>query len=229
MDERYDSYCAADRCSTTRSAAPGTARLPGRRPADRRPGWRREPHDDWLIYVPDGARLPQQGWKIHVSAGLDNAERVLDAVWDYCVPAACLQVPARPARCWLRNSKYAAAGLQRQVHHHLPARRRRAVNWSCKELGELLTGEPGPYILSDLRWGAGPLYVRYGGFAARYCVSTDGQVVPAIADDDRHAGARPARPVFHVPPGSTLPDFLGPHLAARNAAPRPTCRTGSSG
>jgi hypothetical protein len=37
-------------------------------------------------------------------------------------------------------------------------------------LGELLYGQPGPYILSDLRWGSGPLYVRYGGFAERYCI-----------------------------------------------------------
>lgn len=24
-------------------------------------------------------------------------------------------------------------------------------------------GEPGPYILSDLRWARGPLHLRYGG------------------------------------------------------------------
>ena len=28
-------------------------------------------------------------------------------------------------------------------------------------------GRAGAYILSDLRWGSGPLYVRYGGFAKR--------------------------------------------------------------
>ena len=45
------------------------------------------PHpDDWLILAPAGCVLPPQGWKIHVSACLDNAGSVLDRVLSYCVP-----------------------------------------------------------------------------------------------------------------------------------------------
>src|SRR6266536_3576986 len=39
---------------------------------------------------------------------------------------------------------------------------------------------PSRYILSDLRYGDGPLYVRYGGFAERYCQDDRGELVTGI-------------------------------------------------
>ena len=85
------------------------------------------------------------------------------------------------------------------------------------ELGAMLDGEPSPYILSDLRWGKGPLYVRYGAFVNRYTVDEKGDVVPAIAGPDGALVQDRRGPVFQTPPWVTLPDFLTPHLAARNA------------
>ncbi|MEW2429246.1 class III lanthionine synthetase LanKC [Micromonospora sp. NPDC047644] len=216
MDERYDSYCAADRLFYD---SLGSAVAQPVFPAAERPvptGWRREPLDDWLIYAPDGGSLPQQGWKIHVSAGLANAERVLDAVWNYCVPRGLsFKFLRGPRTLLLRNSKYAARAASGKFVTVYP-RDDAELELACKELDELLTGETGPYILSDLRYGAGPVHVRYGGFAARYCHSPDGQVVPAIEDDSGTLVPDRREPVFHVPAWVTLPDFLGPHLAARN-------------
>ncbi|MEW2143342.1 class III lanthionine synthetase LanKC [Micromonospora vinacea] len=215
MDERYDSYCAADPLFYD---SLGSAIAQPVFPAAERPvptGWRREPLDDWLIYAPDGGSLPQQGWKIHVSAGLANAERVLDAVWNYCVPRGLsFKFLRGPRTLLLRNSKYAARAASGKFVTVYP-RDDAELELACKELDELLTGEPGPYILSDLRYGTGPVYVRYGGFAARYCHSPDGQVVPAIEDDSGTLVPDRREPVFHVPSWVTLPDFLGPHLAAR--------------
>ncbi|WP_431883318.1 class III lanthionine synthetase LanKC [Micromonospora gifhornensis] len=217
MDDRYDSYCAADRHFYD---SLGNATAEPTFAAARRPlpdGWRTEPLDDWLIYAPDGGSLPQQGWKIHVSATLDSAERVLDAIWDYCVPRGLsFKFLRGPRTLLLRNSKYAsraASGKFVTVYPHDDAE----LELVCKELDELLAGESGPYILSDLRYGSGPVYVRYGGFAARYCHSADGQVVPAIEDDNGALVPDRRDPVFHVPSWVTLPDFLAPHLAARNA------------
>ncbi|MGC4847313.1 class III lanthionine synthetase LanKC [Micromonospora sp. DT15] len=216
MDERYDSYCAADRLFYD---SLGSAVAQPVFPAAERAvptGWRREPLDDWLIYAPDGGSLPQQGWKIHVSAGLANAERVLDAVWNYCVPRGLsFKFLRGPRTLLLRNSKYAARAASGKFVTVYP-RDDAELELACKELDELLTGETGPYILSDLRYGAGPVHVRYGGFAARYCHSPDGQVVPAIEDDSGTLVPDRREPVFHVPAWVTLPDFLGPHLAARN-------------
>jgi hypothetical protein len=49
-------------------------------------GWTLRPQDDWLVVNPrERQDLPPQGWKIHASATMDNADRVLDVVWEYCV------------------------------------------------------------------------------------------------------------------------------------------------
>ncbi|MEV4465520.1 class III lanthionine synthetase LanKC [Micromonospora echinofusca] len=217
MDERYDSYCAADRLfyDSLGSAVEQPAFAAAQRPVP--DGWRSEPLNDWLIYAPDGGTLPQQGWKIHVSATLDNAERVLDTIWDYCVPRGLsFKFLRGPRTLLLRNSKYASRAASGKFVTVYP-RDDAELELVCKELDELLAGEPGPYILSDLRHGAGPVHVRYGGFAARYCHSPDGQVVPAIEDDTGTLVPDRRDPVFHVPSWVTLPDFLAPHLAARNA------------
>jgi serine/threonine protein kinase len=180
-------------------------------------GWRREDQDDWLVFVPPDPDIPMQGWKIHVSAGMDNAERILDTVWEYCVPR-CIEfkfLRSMPA-LWLRSSKYAPRGYSGKLVTIYPPDDA-ACETVLRELGGLLDGEPGPYILSDLRWGNGPLYVRYGGFTGRYCVSDGGQVVLAIADDTGKLVPDRRDPVFYVPPWVTLPDFLAPDLAARNA------------
>ncbi|GIJ32782.1 class III lanthionine synthetase LanKC [Micromonospora sediminimaris] len=217
MDERYDSYCAADPLfyDSLGSAVAQPTFAAASRPLPT--GWRRESLDDWLIHAPDGERLPQQGWKVHVSATVANADRVLDAVWDYCVPRGLsFKFLRGPRTLLLRNSKYAARAASGKFVTVYP-RDDAELELVCKELDELLSGEAGPYILSDLRYAAGPVYVRYGGFAARYCHSPDGQVVPAVEDDTGTLVPDRRDPVFHVPSWVTLPDFLAPHLAARNA------------
>jgi len=217
MDERYDAYCAIDPLFYDSLATNASS---GQFSAAQRPvptGWTTEASGDWLVYAPEGASLPPQGWKIHISACLDNAERVLNRVYDYCVSRGLSFKFLRSPRILLmRNSKYApraASGKFITIYPQDEAE----LELACKELAELLAGEPGPYILSDLRYGAGPVYVRYGGFAARYCHSADGQVVPAIENPEGTLVPDRRDPVFHVPDWVTLPSFLAPHLAARNA------------
>lgn len=217
MDERYDSYCAVDPLfydSLAGTTADADAYPTGPVPD----GWECEVKDDWLIHGPVGGTLPAQGWKIHVSARLDNAERVLARVADYCRPRGIAFKHLRGPRLLLmRNSKYARRGASGKFVTVYP-RDDAELELTAKELADLLDGETGPYILSDLRYGDGPVYLRYGGFAARYCVSSDGQTVPAIEDADGVLVPDRRDPVFHVPEWVTLPDFLAPHLAARNAA-----------
>lgn len=218
MDERYDSYCAVDplfydSLASSDVEAPGYAA--DRPPA---PGWEREVKDDWLVHGPVAGSLPSQGWKIHVSARLDNAERVLARVMDYCEPRGIPFKHLRgPRMLLMRNSKYARRAASGKFVTVYP-RDDAELELTAKELAALLDGETGPYILSDLRYGDGPVYLRYGGFAARYCISPDGQVVPAIEDATGTLVPDRRDPVFHVPDWVTLPDFLAPHLAARNAA-----------
>ncbi|MEK8172985.1 hypothetical protein NKH77_40255 [Streptomyces sp. M19] len=136
------------------------------------------------LLQPAGVRLPAQGWKIHISAALDNAESVLQRVVDFCVPR---RLPVKfvpgPALLHLRNAKYAdraGSGKFITVYPHSEEE----FPGVCQGLMDLLAGEHGPHILSDLRCGDGPVHVRYGAFAARFCTGPDGRLVPAVADPE---------------------------------------------
>jgi tRNA A-37 threonylcarbamoyl transferase component Bud32 len=216
MDKRYEQYCLADSLFYD---SPHVDRSRENFPLSERPlppGWQRHHIGDWLVNVPPMPRIPQQGWKIHASACLDNAERVVTRVWDYCVPReiSFKFVPSRLA-VFMRNTKYAPRGSSGKVVTIYPADEA-ACELILTELGQTLAGETGPYILSDLRYGSGPLYVRYGGFTRRSCLDSRGTMVPAI---ENPAGVlvpdvRPT--VFTVPSWVNLPPFLAPHLAERN-------------
>jgi predicted Ser/Thr protein kinase len=219
MDKRYEVYCLADPVYYDHPAArtdrePDYARAGGPPP----PGWTARADGDWRHVTPPDHDLPAQGWKIHVSATLAGAPKALDTVWDHC---AARRLPFKfirsPRLFFLRNSKYADRGSSGKlvtIYPADPAELERVL----KELDDLLHGEPGPYILSDLRWDQGPLYVRYGGFVPRRCVDETGELVPAIEDPDGNLVPDRRGPIFAPPAWAALPDFLIPHLSARNAA-----------
>lgn len=224
MDNRYEAFVMADPVfydvSHAGSAAGETFGTADRQLPD---GWHRTAQDDWFVFHPEtrDRALPTQGWKIHVSAcaddGIDNADRVLDAVWDYCLPRGIeFKFLRSPGALLARVSKYAPRGYSGKLVTIYPPDLA-ACETILRELGEILAGEPGPYILSDLRWGDGPLFVRYGAFQNQYTVDEQGEVVPAIADPDGNLVPDRRGPTFSVPSWASVPEFLAPHLAARNA------------
>ncbi|MFD9429383.1 class III lanthionine synthetase LanKC [Streptomyces sp. NPDC060002] len=224
MDKRYEVYALADAHfyeTPDRLTGDGPAPLfdTARRPVPE--GWTSARTGDWLTLTPldaDGSPAPgpAQGWKVHASATRANAERIAAIVWDYCVPR---RVPFKfvpgPHLLHLRNTKYAGRDTSGKFVTVYPSDEER-LHTVLRELGALLDGFEGPYILTDLRWSDGPLYVRYGAFARSYVVDDRGSLVPAVRDGagipvpDRRA------PSFQVPGWVTLPPFLEPHLAARN-------------
>jgi hypothetical protein len=218
VDKRYEQFCLASRIfyDSPRRAEEGQEEFPiASRPLPA--GWRRTRLGNWLISIPPGTTIPQQGWKIHVSACLENANDIITQVWEYCVPRAVYFkfLPSRTA-VLMRNAKYAPRGSSGKAVTIYPPEEA-ALERILSELDDLLGGAPGPYILSDLRYGAGPLYVRYGGFTGRRCVDSQGDLVAAIENPAGELVPDPRPPVFTPPPWVRLPDFLAPHLTARNA------------
>ncbi|MFF0504576.1 class III lanthionine synthetase LanKC [Streptomyces fimicarius] len=225
MNPEYAAYCQADRRfydAPHRSPGPDGAvdeessfYAAVRDPVPQ--GWTRSRRGDWLAYSPDGLRLPPQGWKIHVSAALDNASCVLERVVAHCLEHRlafkCIPTPGLLA---LRNAKYAdRAGSGKFITVYPPSDE--AFPEVCTALTALLDGEHGPYILSDLRCGNGPVHTRYGAFAARFCSGPDGRPVPAVADPQGRLVPDDRGPAFRVPSWVTPPGFLMPHLEARAA------------
>jgi hypothetical protein len=46
--------------------------------------WKYSTTREWCYLDFSGSKLPSQGWKIHVSATLNNAQKILDTVSAYC-------------------------------------------------------------------------------------------------------------------------------------------------
>lgn len=218
MDKGYGVYCLADPVfyeSPVLVRGDDVDFAVAHRPVP--DGWQRTEFDDWLAYDPEGVKLPAQGWKIHASACLDNAEEILAAVWDYCLPRRIAFKFVRSEQLlFLRNVKYSSRGSSGKFVTIYPADEAQ-LELVLTELGAMLDGQPGPYILSDLRWGSGPLYARYGGFAERYCVGANGEQELAIEDGDGRLVPDLRGATFDVPPWVSLPACLRPHLEARGS------------
>lgn len=222
MDKRYEVFCLADRTfyetpDRLSGAGEGSGQTlyeTARRPAP--DGWRAWRSGDWWNLSPQAGEFPAQGWKIHVSACLDNAEKLAAVVWDYCVPRGIpFKFVPGPQYLYLRNSKYASRASSGKFATIYPSDEEQ-LHTVLRELGALMEGEPGPYVLTDLRWQDGPLYVRYGAFAPRHCDDGSGNLVPAIENAEGELVPDPREPGFTVPDWVSLPAFLEPQLAARN-------------
>ncbi|MEU8890420.1 class III lanthionine synthetase LanKC [Streptomyces sp. NPDC048442] len=171
------------------------------RPSDLRGGaLRRDAADVWTRVEFDGSRaLPGQGWKIHVSATPDHAQRILDTAADVCAEHAVPYKFLRSTRMLaMFNSKYglrSSAGKFITVYPHDTDE----LEVLAAALAEALEGEVGPYILSDLRWNdTSPVFLRYGGFAPMWTLNSSDQPTLALADpsgtmvpDERSAAFRP--------------------------------------
>ncbi|MEU4211876.1 class III lanthionine synthetase LanKC [Streptomyces sp. NPDC026206] len=181
------------------------------------PGWRRAERGGWVALRRGDARLPDQGWKIHASATAEEAPRVVDAVWEYCVEhGISFKFLRSRTLLALVNSKRAPRSAGGKLITIYP-RCEESLERTLKELSSLLRGVKGPYILSDLRWGEGPLYLRYGGFSPRYCFGGDGEYVPAVVRPDGRPVPDVRGAVFKVPPWAGVPPFIGTRIRAARA------------
>jgi hypothetical protein len=216
--EQYELYCLTDRFfyDTPGNRGAGSPDFPiTALPVPQ--NWECQATDIWMSYAPEEHVLPKQGWKIHVSSSIDDAEHALQAVWDYCVPRGlAFKFLRSQAVMVMFNSKSAFRGSSGKLMTIYPADVAQ-LELVLKELDGILSGIEGPYILSDLRYGDGPLFVRYGAFAEQHCVDDSGERVLALEDDQGRLVPDVRGPTFTYPPWVALPEFLKPHLAARNA------------
>ncbi|MFB6438308.1 class III lanthionine synthetase LanKC [Streptomyces sp. NPDC056411] len=214
MRDGAESFALADR---TFFDWPGNWDLEATRfPAPPLPdGWTREDNEAWTFCRPAEDRLPDQGWKIHVSAAPEDAARTLADVAAHCTAHGIAFKYLKSANVLRALSrKYAqrsSAGKLLTVYPVDDAEFAAAL----EGLDALIGGRPGPYVLTDLRFRQGPLYVRYGGFRTRYLEDDDGDLVTAFRRPDGTPEADRRTPVFHTPDWVQLPDVLKDSLAAR--------------
>jgi tRNA A-37 threonylcarbamoyl transferase component Bud32 len=218
VTEQHEIYCLADRLfyespDQRQDEHPDFAILSEPVPD----GWQHSSSETWMYYAPNDCKIPAQGWKIHISSSLADAERVLDATWEYCIPRgiAFKFLRNKPVMVMI-NSKSAFRGSSGKLVTIYPQDEAQ-LELMLKELDGILRGVEGPYILSDLRFAEGPLFTRYGGFIEQHCLDEAGNRVLALGDGNGELVPDVRGAVFAIPSWITLPEFLRPHLEARNS------------
>lgn len=181
-------------------------------------GWRRVAGGLWTSLLPEDREPAGQGWKIHVSTVPEEAEETLLDTARICrahgVPFKFLR---SERALLLMSGKYMSrAGAGKFITVYPPDET--VFLRVLDELTRALAGRRGLYILSDLRIGDAPVYVRYGAFVSRWCLDEDGERVLALRHPSGELVPDERGVVFRVPPWVTVPDALRPHLAARAAA-----------
>ncbi|MEN2738133.1 class III lanthionine synthetase LanKC [Microbacterium sp. X-17] len=210
MDAIYPRFARADAVfyeDPSRVAVPEAARFTV--PADLDwAGWTSRGDGNWSAWFPPAGGLPEQGWKIHVSATLDVAGHVLEQVARYCHSegVAFKHLPHRGA-LFGTNAKDADRTGSGKFVTLYPADLT-ALRDALDTLDARIGGMPGPYILSDLRWRRGPLSVRYGAFRHQSIAGGEGFEVLALRHPDGHLVEDVRDTAFTPPEWVELPDFL---------------------
>src|SRR3954452_10390456 len=170
------------------------------------PGWKRAQRDIWTAWNPAGAELPEQGWKIHVSARLERAPEVLDAVARVCFAEGV-------------SFKHVRAQLFFLHLHHKHGRREQAGKFCAayppdeatarrvmERLAGALAGEDGPYVLTDRRYAdSRTVHYRWGAFRSRARRRPDGTQELVMLDAAGREVADVRAPGFVLPAGVSDP------------------------
>ncbi len=176
--------------------------------------WSMQVGEPWAHVAPAGHTLPEQGWKLHVSATEESAVDVVAAV----VPVLLAEGTAFKFAAGLRyvrvlNSAGADRASSGKFLTVYPTDDDQASRIAAAAHAAT-AGLAGPVILSDRPYRAGSLvHYRYGGFTGRYAIDGDGLVVHLLrtpegdlVPDERKPGySAPAWAVdpFQPPEGRT--------------------------
>ncbi|GAA5037630.1 class III lanthionine synthetase LanKC [Microbacterium fluvii] len=182
-------------------------------------GWLSQQDDHWIHWTAPGITVPEQGWKVHVSATLGTASEALRQASAYCrqqrVAFKHLRSPSRLRASLAKDADRISAAKFITIYPTDD----QALQNCLTTLQELLSGHPAPHILTDLRWDDGPLFVRYGAFIRQF-VDVNGFQTPAIRDPRTGQLVPDVRgTTFTCPAWVTIPAFLQAQLDALELAP----------
>ncbi|MFK3936862.1 class III lanthionine synthetase LanKC [Alkalihalobacillus sp. NPDC078783] len=150
----------------------------------------------WKHYQFKGVRLPDQGWKIHVSANLDNAKQILLEISDVLIHHRVNFKHLRNVETLMTmNSKHANRSSSGKFMAIYPLNNDQFLFLLNQLHLRLESYEKGPYILSDKRWKEGNVYYRYGGFKSIY--NEEGNL--CIKDENGDLIPDKRTPFYHVP------------------------------
>lgn len=150
----------------------------------------------WKYYHFKGETIPDQGWKIHITALLEECQDVLEKVARICIGINIDFKHLKDRQSFFeQNSKNANRASSGKFITIYP--RSNEVFLELLETLSLATKDfkKGPYILSDKRWKTSNVFYRYGGF--RRILNESGQ--HCIRDKKGNLIEDQRTPFYHVP------------------------------
>ena len=160
----------------------------------------------WYHVVGPAGDLPDQGFKIHLSATSRTAEDLLRRALPLCVDAGvAFKVLVDAFIVDFTNSKnYSRASSGKFITIYPPTVE------ACGALLDRLaaaTGDlAGPHVLSDRPYrDSKVVFYRYGGFRPRFQMNLFGEKMAMIAAPDGGVMPDPRAPSFRLPPRSRIP------------------------
>lgn len=181
-------------------------------------------HGDWTIktsqtwcYVNFVDPFPDQGWKLHLSATMANAQRILSVVEDAALRHK-FSFKYLKSKQALRATlgKYSDRSQCGKFIAIYPADDR-AFERIVADLSPQLRSCSSPEVLTDVRIGDTPLHARYGAFRLFYCTDRQGRRVPAIRDVQGRLIPDLREPRLVVPEGFDVPTSVQSAMQIRES------------
>ncbi|WP_458250004.1 class III lanthionine synthetase LanKC N-terminal domain-containing protein, partial [Bacillus thuringiensis] len=155
--------------------------------------------EHWTNLMPKNARLPKQGWKIHVSTDIRESQQTLDIVSKLMIERNISFKYVRSNKeLVLKDSKYGDRGSSGKFITIYPENTYQFIDLLRLLENNLAHLKPGPYILNDKRWYNSNVYFRYGAFMSRY-VYIDGEKVDAIENLEGELIEDKRVPYYYLP------------------------------
>jgi len=160
----------------------------------------------WCVVKPPQPKMPDAGFKIHLSITPDDAETLLQATTPiFVAEQVCFKflvdeqiLDYACSHLWGRGS----CGKFITVYPANLDQFKRLL----RELHEATRQLTGPYILSDKRYqDSRILYYRYGGFKEQYRLNVFGEKVPILLGTDEQWTMDERLPYFVLPEGISDP------------------------
>ncbi|WP_328957046.1 class IV lanthionine synthetase LanL [Kitasatospora purpeofusca] len=193
-------------------------------------GWRVDVEGFWSTARPTPGELPDEGWKLHVSAASTVGGAVLAAVTEVLAEDPCaFRFATGPAQLHEINSRHSDQGSAGKFITVYPVGEPQFRRLAAA-LHRATDGLPGPAVLSDRPYRPGSLvHYRYGAIAARAELGNDGGYRSMLRgpDGERVEDVRGAS--YRIPPWARDPlavdgqrTFDGPRASPGPAPLGPT-------
>ncbi|MDZ5672041.1 class III lanthionine synthetase LanKC [Bacillus stercoris] len=161
--------------------------------------WKQNTDINWSYCINTKKKMPKQGWKIHITTDIDEAQKTLDIVLPYLIEnEISFKFVPNERQLLFKNSKNGDRASSGKFITIYPYDNKTFLTL-LSDLDNLTKAlKKGPYILNDKRWKYSNVFFRYGAFVSMY-VNKDGQNVPAIQRPDGTLIPDVRAPYYEVP------------------------------